>query len=71
MAKIGRRSAAALAAGLLAALAALTRPDGLIYAGAYGLVALALLRRPDHPAVIHLDAAAALRVQARLREGTS
>jgi hypothetical protein len=30
--------------GLLAALAALTRPDGLIYAGAYPLAALVLLR---------------------------
>ncbi|MGW5051997.1 hypothetical protein [Actinokineospora sp. NPDC004072] len=35
----------AVATGLLAALAALTRPDGLIYAGAYALVVLLLLRR--------------------------
>nr|WP_199433549.1 hypothetical protein [Qaidamihabitans albus] len=36
----------ALLAGGLAAVAALTRPEGLIYAGAYPLLALALLRRP-------------------------
>lgn len=34
----------ALVCGLLAALAALTRPDGLVYAGAYPLVALVFLR---------------------------
>jgi hypothetical protein len=33
--------------GLLAALAALTRPDGLVYAGAFPLAALLLLRRAD------------------------
>jgi hypothetical protein len=36
----------ALLAGGLAALAALTRPDGLIYAGAFPLVALIQVRRP-------------------------
>ncbi|GAA1396057.1 hypothetical protein GCM10009613_46650 [Pseudonocardia kongjuensis] len=35
----------AVTAGLLAATAALTRPDGLVYAVAYPLVALLLLRR--------------------------
>jgi hypothetical protein len=35
----------AVGCGLLAALAALTRPDGLIYAGAYSLVVVVLLRR--------------------------
>ncbi|WP_216214938.1 hypothetical protein [Amycolatopsis aidingensis] len=39
-------SRVALLAGGLAAFAALTRPEGLIYAGSYPLVALALLRRP-------------------------
>ena len=34
-----------VAAGLAAALAALTRPDGLIYAGAYPIVVLLFLRR--------------------------
>jgi hypothetical protein len=33
--------------GLLAALAALTRPDGLVYAGAFPLAVLLLLRRAD------------------------
>jgi hypothetical protein len=33
--------------GLLAALAALTRPDGAVYAGAFPLAALLLLRRDD------------------------
>jgi hypothetical protein len=33
--------------GLLAALAALTRPDGLVYAGAFPLAALLLLHRAD------------------------
>lgn len=42
-----RSPGVAVAAGLLAALAALTRPDGLIYAGAYPLVLLLFLRR-DH-----------------------
>lgn len=36
----------ALLAGALAAFASLTRPEGLVYAGAYPLVALLLLRRP-------------------------
>jgi hypothetical protein len=36
----------ALVTGALAACAALTRPDGLIYFGAYPLVVLALLARP-------------------------
>lgn len=36
----------ALSAGVLAALAALTRPEGLIYAGVYPLVVLGSLRRP-------------------------
>ncbi|HEX4704748.1 MAG TPA: hypothetical protein VH352_21645 [Pseudonocardiaceae bacterium] len=36
----------ALLAGTLAALAALTRPDGLIYAAAYPLVVLVQIRRP-------------------------
>jgi hypothetical protein len=36
----------ALVTGVLAAAAALTRPDGLIYFGAYPLVVLALLTRP-------------------------
>jgi hypothetical protein len=35
----------AVLTGFLAALAALTRPDGLIYAGAFPLVALLLIRR--------------------------
>lgn len=35
----------ALGAGVLAALAALTRPEGLIYGGVYPLVALGMLRR--------------------------
>lgn len=35
----------AVACGLLTALAALTRPDGLVYAGAYPLAVLVLLRR--------------------------
>ncbi|GEL24098.1 hypothetical protein PSU4_30520 [Pseudonocardia sulfidoxydans NBRC 16205] len=35
----------AVGCGLLAALAALTRPEGMIYAGAFPLVALLLLRR--------------------------
>jgi len=37
----------AVSTGLLAALAALTRPDGLIYAAAYPVVLLLLARRPD------------------------
>lgn len=37
----------AVTCGLLAALAALTRPDGLIYAAAYPLAVLVLLRRGD------------------------
>jgi hypothetical protein len=37
----------AVACGLLAALAALTRPDGLIHAGAYPLAVLLVLRRTD------------------------
>lgn len=37
--------AVAVTCGLLAALAALTRPDGLTYAAAYPVVALVLLRR--------------------------
>ncbi|MFC7617107.1 hypothetical protein ACFQV2_30465 [Actinokineospora soli] len=36
----------AVVCGLLAALAALTRPDGLVYAGAFPLVALVFLRSP-------------------------
>ncbi|WP_043536621.1 hypothetical protein [Saccharomonospora cyanea] len=39
----------ALAAGGLAALAALTRPEGLIYAGTYPLVLLTQLRRATFP----------------------
>ncbi|PRX49516.1 hypothetical protein B0I33_103553 [Prauserella shujinwangii] len=41
-----RTAKVALAAGALAAVAALTRPEGLVYAGAYPLLALVLLRRP-------------------------
>ena len=37
----------AVRCGLLAALAALTRPDGLVYAGAFPLAALLLLRRGE------------------------
>lgn len=37
----------AVGCGLLAALAALTRPDGLVHAAAFPLVALLLLRRVD------------------------
>lgn len=40
-------SSTAVWCGLLAALAALTRPDGLVYAGAFPLVALLLLHRAD------------------------
>ena len=43
---LGKR--VAIVAGLLAAVAALTRPDGLIYAGAYPLVALAMLFRANN-----------------------
>jgi hypothetical protein len=39
--------ATAVWCGLLAALAALTRPDGLVYAGAFPLAVLLLLRRSD------------------------
>ncbi|GAA0936753.1 hypothetical protein GCM10009559_29390 [Pseudonocardia zijingensis] len=39
--------ATAVRCGLLAALAALTRPDGLVYAGAFPLAALLLLQRAD------------------------
>jgi hypothetical protein len=39
--------ATAVWCGLLAALAALTRPDGLVYAGAFPLAVLLLLRRAD------------------------
>ncbi|UVS81321.1 hypothetical protein [Actinokineospora sp. UTMC 2448] len=39
------RPRTAVITGLLAAIAALTRPDGLIYAGTYALVVLILLRR--------------------------
>ncbi|OLT00997.1 hypothetical protein BJF90_06785 [Pseudonocardia sp. CNS-004] len=39
--------ATAVWCGLLAALAALTRPDGLVYAGAFPLAALLLLHRAD------------------------
>lgn len=39
----------AIACGALAGLAALTRPDGLIYAAAYPLAALLLLRRGGAP----------------------
>jgi hypothetical protein len=39
--------ATALWCGLLAALAALTRPDGLVYAGAFPLAVLLLLHRAD------------------------
>lgn len=44
--------APALACGLLAALAALTRPDGLIYAGAYPVAVLVLLRPGQLPRAI-------------------
>jgi hypothetical protein len=39
--------ATAVWCGLLAAMAALTRPDGLVYAGAFPLAALLLLHRAD------------------------
>ncbi|GAA1219262.1 hypothetical protein [Prauserella alba] len=39
----------AVGAGLLAALAALTRPEGLIYGGVYPLVVLGMLRRSPGP----------------------
>lgn len=42
----------ALWCGLLAAVAALTRPDGLIYAGAYPLAVLVLLRRDQLGAAV-------------------
>jgi hypothetical protein len=40
-------SSTAVRCGLLAALAALTRPDGLVYVAAFPLAALLLLRRAD------------------------
>lgn len=46
----------ALWCGLLAALAALTRPDGLIYVGAFGLAALLLARRADLPRAVRATA---------------
>lgn len=41
--------AVAVTTGIIAAFAALTRPDGLIYVAAYPLVSLLLLRRGDWP----------------------
>lgn len=43
------RGSTAVACGLLAALAALTRPDGLVYALAYPCAAALLTRRGAHP----------------------
>ncbi len=42
----------AVVAGLLVALAALTRPDGLVYAAAYPLLVLLTLRRTGLPAAV-------------------
>lgn len=45
-------SRVAVVAGLLVALAALTRPDGLVYAAAYPLVALLHVRRTGLPTAV-------------------
>lgn len=44
--------AVAVAAGALAAFAALTRPDGLIYLAAYPLISVILVRRATWPAAL-------------------
>ncbi len=46
----------AVTCGLLASLAALTRPDGLVYAAAYPVVALVLLRRGGFSAAVRATA---------------
>ncbi|WP_145600388.1 hypothetical protein [Prauserella rugosa] len=46
------RSRVAITAGVLAALAALTRPEGLIYGGVYPIVVLGMLRRSSGRAAV-------------------